>query len=149
MFATLQNRLPKELALHNISNIEDANRYIREVYLPRHNKQFSVKPACSESAFVPWVSAISIKEILCIQEERTVQRDNTIHYENLILQIPKNEFRYQYIKTKVQIRKYADSTLAAFYGPLCIGRYDKNGSLIDNNVNQLAKNNKDLLKCAS
>jgi transposase len=146
MFGTLQNRLPKELALYNITNIEDANRYIRDVYLPRHNKQFSVKPACSESAFVPWASTISIKEVLCIQEDRTVQKDNTIHYENLILQIPKNEFRQQYIKAKVKIRKYADSSLAAFYGPLCIGRYDKNGNLIQN---EIAKNNKGALECAS
>ncbi len=130
MFGTLQDRLPKELALCNITNIEDANCYIRDVYLPRHNKQFTVKPASSDIAFVPWASPQSIREVLCIQEERTVQRDNTIHYDGLILQIPKNEFRHQYIKAKVQVRKYADKTLAAFYGPLCIGRYHENGNLM-------------------
>ena len=40
MFATLQDRLPKELALAGI-----ANRFIAEHYLPRHNARFAVTPA--------------------------------------------------------------------------------------------------------
>ena len=35
MFATLQDRLPKELKLAGISSIEAANRFIREVYIYR------------------------------------------------------------------------------------------------------------------
>ena len=131
MFGTLQNRLPKELALYNITTIQEANKYLRDVYLPRHNKQFTVKPASEESAFIPWTSTQSLKEILCVQEERIVQCDNTIRYQALILQIPKNEFRHQYIKAKVTIHKYIDDSLAAFYGPLCIGRYDANGNLLN------------------
>jgi transposase len=34
MFRTLQDRLPKELALAGMRDVEAANRYIREVYLP-------------------------------------------------------------------------------------------------------------------
>ena len=42
MFGTLQNRLPKELALEGITTLEAANQYLQEVYLPRHNQQFTV-----------------------------------------------------------------------------------------------------------
>src|SRR5438132_7853288 len=52
MFGTLQGRLPKELSLFGIRDIEAANRYIREVYLPLHNDQFAVPPQIAESAFV-------------------------------------------------------------------------------------------------
>jgi hypothetical protein len=35
MFGTIQGRLPNELSLFGIRDIDAANRYIREVYLPR------------------------------------------------------------------------------------------------------------------
>lgn len=129
-FGTLQDRLPKELALHNITTIEEANRYIKEVYLPRHNEQFSVKPASDKRAFVPWASvSTALEDILCLEETRTVRHDNTVRYKGLVLQIPKNEYRSQYIKAEVRVHEYLDHQLAIFYGPLCIGRYDINGCL--------------------
>lgn len=145
MFGTLQNRLPKELALHNITTIEEANRYIQEIYLPRHNKQFCVKPACSESAFTRWESTIALEDILCLEVERTVQQDNTVRYKGLILQIPKNEYRHHYIRTEVKVHEYFDHQIAIFYGPLCIGRYDEKGKLKDN-LGEVQKKNKSLVK---
>jgi transposase len=133
MFGTLQNRLPKELALHNITTLEGANRYIKEIYTPRHNEQFCVKPASVERAFIPWVSAtVALEDVLCLEESRTVQHDNTVRYNGLILQIPKNEYRHHYIKAEVKVHEYCDHQLAIFYGPLCIGRYDAEGVLINN-----------------
>ena len=41
MFGTLQDRLPKELKLAGITDMESANRFIREVYLPAHNARFA------------------------------------------------------------------------------------------------------------
>lgn len=135
MFGTLQNRLPKELALHNITTVEEANRYIKEIYIPRHNEQFCVKPASAERAFITWVSAtVVLEDVLCLEECRTVQHDNTVRYNGLILQIPKNEYRYHYIKAEVKVHEYCDRKLAIFYGPLCIGRYNANGELINNNI---------------
>jgi transposase len=130
MFGTLQNRLPQEFALKGIKTIEEANRYIKEVYLPRHNEQFCVQPASEETAFAKWTNAISLEDILCIEEERVVQKDNTVRYNGLILQIPENDHRQQYIKAEVKVHEYCDHDLAIFYGHLCIGRYDAQGKLI-------------------
>ena len=44
MFATLQDRLPKELKLAGITTVEAANAFLREVYLPAHNARFAVPP---------------------------------------------------------------------------------------------------------
>lgn len=138
MFGTLQSRLPKELALQNITTIEEANRYIQEVYLPRHNKQFSVKPASEQSVFTQWNSTISLDDILCLEEERTVQYDNTVRYKGFILQIPKSDYRHHYIKATVKIHEYFDRSMAIFYGPLCIGKYDTKRCLSEqNNKKQL------------
>jgi transposase len=78
MFGTLQDRLPKELALAGIADVEAANRWIREVYLPAHNARFAKPPALAESAFVALRDPAAVVDILCIEEERVVARDNTV-----------------------------------------------------------------------
>jgi hypothetical protein len=52
MFATLQDRLPKELELAGITTLAAANRFIAEVYLPAHNARFAIAPEAAGSAFV-------------------------------------------------------------------------------------------------
>ena len=43
-FRTLQDRLPKELALAGVTTVEAANRFLREAYLPEHNAR--LRRAC-------------------------------------------------------------------------------------------------------
>ena len=128
-FGTLQDRLPKEIALHDITTVEEANSYIKETYMPRHNRQFCVKSASPEIAFIPWYSTVALEDVLCLKEHRTVQHDNTVRYKGLVLQIPKNEYRYHYIKAEVTVHEYFDHQLAIFYGPIGIGRYEPNCEL--------------------
>lgn len=128
MFGTLQNRLPKELALHGIKTLEAANQYLKEVYLPRHNQQFTVTPTDTRTAYSPWIGS-DLNEILCHQEERVVQNDNTVSYETLRLQIPQDDLRHHYVRTTVQVRRYLDGSLGLFFGNRCLGRYDQRGTL--------------------
>ena len=127
IFGTLQNRLPKELALVGITTLEEANRYLREVYLPRHNQQFTVKPAEEKAAYIGG----DLNDILCHQEERVVQNDNTVSYNGKRLQIGKDDLRHHYVKTTVQVREHLDKTLSVYYGPRCIGTYNKEGESLD------------------
>ena len=77
MFGTLQDRLPKELALAGITTVVAANRWLREVYIAAHNEQFAIDAEQEGSAFV--VDTIGAwREILCIQEDRKVGNDNTV-----------------------------------------------------------------------
>src|SRR3546814_3527053 len=41
-FRTLQDRLPKELALAGITTVAAANRWLAETYIPQHNAAFAV-----------------------------------------------------------------------------------------------------------
>ena len=129
MFGTLQGRLPKELSLFGISGIEAANRYIREVYLPLHNDQFVVPPQIAETAFVA-VDAASLLDILCIEHNRVVARDNTVAYEGRTLQLPQSPARAHYVKANVKVREYPDGTLAVFHGPRRLARYSPDGQEI-------------------
>lgn len=123
MFRTLQDRLPKELALAGIgADIAAANAFIREVYLPRHNARFAVAPAEAGSAFVP-VEKAQWRDILCVQEERTVAPDNTVAWNGRRLQIPEHPARAHFVRAKVRVHDYPDGELALFHGPRCLARW--------------------------
>jgi transposase len=125
-FGTLQERLPKELKLAGITDVAAANRFIATVYLPAHNARFAKPPEIAESAFVAADSG-QLVEILCVEEERVVNRDNTVAWGGLHLQLPQSRVRHHYVRATVKVRQYPDGALAIFHGPRCIGRYDARG----------------------
>jgi transposase len=131
MFQTLQHRLVRELADAGIDTIEQANRFIAETYLPAHNRAFMITPAEDGSAFVPW-TRYDLDEILCQEEERVVDRDNTVSFERLKLQIAPSPLRRHFVRATVKVRRYADATIGLFYGPRCIGRYQADGTPLTN-----------------
>lgn len=132
-FRTLQDRLPKELALAGIVDLEEANRFIAEVFLPDYNARFAIAAAEPGSAFVP-VARTQWQDVLCIQEERVVSNDNTVAFQGLRLQIPKSRIRPHFVKAKVRVHQYCDGTHAIFHGPRCLARYRANGELIEESV---------------
>jgi hypothetical protein len=54
-----QDRLVKELRMAGISTIEDANRYLKEVYLPKIYGKFAKVPAPLQDAHVPLTTPTS------------------------------------------------------------------------------------------
>ena len=132
MFGTLQDRLPKEMTLAGIRDVESANRLIREVYLPAHNARFAKPPALADSAFVAVRDPAGLVDILCVEEERVVARDNTVAYEGLRLQLPQSPARAHYVKARVKVRRYPDGALAVFHGPRLLARYDAAGQATAN-----------------
>ncbi len=122
MFRTLQGRLPKDLALAGITGIEAANAWLRDVWLVRHNERFAVKPAEAGSAFVT-VPEAQWRDILCVQEERTVAPDNTVSWHGKRLQIPAHPSRAHFVRAKVRVHDYVDGSMAIFHGPRCLARW--------------------------
>ena len=129
-FRTLQDRLPKELALAGITTMAAANRFIAEHYLAEHNAAFAIAPAETDSAFVP-DRGEQAAAILCIQEERRVGNDNTVKWRNLALQIPPSPLRPHFVRATVRVHEYPDRRLAVFHGPHRLADYDAEGNLCD------------------
>ena len=129
-FRTLQDRLPKELALAGITEMAAANQYVATRFLPAYNQRFAVPAPEAGTAFIPWIGT-HLAEILCVQEERVVAKDNTVRYQGTILQIPQNPHRFHYVKVTVRVHAYSDGTLAVFHGPRCLARYHADGRLIE------------------
>lgn len=135
MFGTLQGRLPRELRLAGITTMDEANRFLRDIYLPEHNARFARSPEETGSAFVSFAG--TLEDILCVQEDRVVGNDNTVRYKGRVLQIPEQRHRHHYVKARVRVHQYPDGTLAVLHGPRRLARYDTNGDLIDD-ANQKA-----------
>lgn len=130
VFRTLQDRLPKELALVGITDMAAANQFLRGRFLPTYNRRFAVPTAEEGTAFVPWVGS-NLADILCVQEERVVANDNTVRDQGRSLQIPPDPHRYHYVKVTVRVHEYPDDTLAVFHGPRCLARYQPDGRAIE------------------
>jgi transposase len=131
MFSTHQERLTKELKLAGITQMDAANRYIRDIYLPSFNLEFIVPAREAGSVFVKWIGE-NLEDIFCEQYDRMVTNDNCIHFEGMILQIPKNEYRCHYVKVKIRVHKYIDGRMAVFHGPRKLSEYDDKGNIIEN-----------------
>jgi transposase len=130
LFGTLQGRLPQELAQQQITTMDAANHYLHTEFIPRFNQRFGVEPEDTDSAFVPYLGAPdSLNDILCLYHQRQVNRDNTVSFNKLSLQLPANTDRKNYYKTHVRIHEYADGRLAIFHGPRRLAEYDNTGAL--------------------
>jgi len=138
MFRTHQERLPKELALAGITDMETANRYLQEVYMPAFNNEFQQPAAVDGSAFVPWIGG-ELEDFLCERHERVVGHDNCVSFNNLKLQIPADQHRCHYVKAKVIVLRYPDGKLAILHGPRKIAQYDKAGQEIKHDEKLLRK----------
>src|SRR5712691_4129286 len=133
VFRTLQDRLPKELALAGITDLTAANRFIAEAFLPDYNGRFEVAAVEPGTAFVA-VALRQWQDVLCVQEGRVVGNDNTVVFQGLRLQIPQSRLRAHFVKAKVRVHQYADGTHAIFHGPQCLARYLASGNLIEKTV---------------
>jgi len=136
MFETLQGRLPQELRAAGITDMQTANRFLIETYLPEHNRRFAISPEEPGSAFVPFAG--NLKDTLCAHADRVVGNDNTVRYKRLTLQIPADRHRHHYVKATVRVHEYPDATLAIYSGPRELATYDAKGSQTEKNRQQAA-----------
>src|SRR5271166_4444621 len=125
-FGTWQGRLPQELRLHQIRTLEAANQFLGAHYVADFNRRFQVVPAQRGNAFVPCRSR-DLERIFSLQFERSVNRDNTVSFQNLSLQIERVRWRATLAGCQVVVHQHLNGTLSLTYGPHSLGRYDAHG----------------------
>jgi hypothetical protein len=111
-----------------ITTMDKANEYLKNIYMPAYNAEFTVTAAVEGSAFVSCVSD-SLDDVLCEHYERTVGKNNCVSFEGLTLQIPKDQYRCHYNKVKVRVHRYVNGQLAIFHGPRKLAKYDNKGQI--------------------
>jgi transposase len=131
-FGTWQGRLPQELRLRNLQTLEAANQFLREHYVAEFNGRFQVAAAQRGSAFLPCRNR-DLERIFSLQFERTVNRDNTVSFQNLSLQIDRVPWRATLAGCSVTAHQHLDGTLSLSYGPHCLGRFCPDGTPYNRN----------------
>lgn len=121
-FGTWQGRLPQELRLRGITTIEAANRFLREHYVDEFNHRFQVPAAQRGTAFVACPHR-DLDLIFALQFERTVNRDNTVNFQNLSLQIERVNWRGTLAGCHVTVHQHLDGTLSLTHGPHRLGHF--------------------------
>jgi transposase len=86
-FRTHQDRLIKEMRLANINTMEEANKFLREYYLPKHNRKFCARPAKEDDMHMPLSEGQDLSNILAIKTDRVVRNDYTVAYERNLYQL--------------------------------------------------------------
>jgi transposase len=124
-FRTWQGRLPQELRLAGITTLPQANAFLRR-YIVEFNRRFRVPAAQPGSAFVP-AEPRRLPYVFSVQQERVVNRDNTVSIDNRILQIEPCSWRATLGGCRVTVYEHLDGTLSVGHGPHIVGRYTAQG----------------------
>ena len=128
-FGTWQGRLPQELRLHGIRTVEAANAFLREHYIAEFNRRFQVAAVQRGSAFTACPRR-DLDLIFSLQFERTVNRDNTVSFQNLNLQIERVSWKGTLAGCNVLVHQHLDGHLSLTYGPHRLGQYTAHGVLM-------------------
>jgi transposase len=122
-FSTWQGRLPPELRARQIKTLEEANRFLREQYVPQFNQRFSKPASQPGTAFVP-LRRKDLDLVFSLQHERIVARDNTVSFANKIWQLERCKLRATLAGCRVTIHEQLDQTVSITFGPHLVGRFD-------------------------
>ena len=79
---TFQGRLVQELRLNNITTIEEANKYLIDVFVPSFNKEFALDYKKFPTVFETSPTEKKINYTLAILTPRKIDNGNSIKYHN-------------------------------------------------------------------
>jgi len=111
----MQDRLIKKMRLKKISDINSANRFLDAGFLTKENLKFVKQAACPQDGHRQVPKGIDLNVVLSIQEERVVQNDWTVVWQNRWFQLAAGEHKQRLVKKKVQVCRLLDGTMRLQY----------------------------------
>jgi transposase len=111
---TLQDRLTKELRLHNISTPEEANQWLPE-FMEDYNNRFATTPRSDANFHLPLSKTDNLDLILCRKETRTLSKNLTFQYHKTIYQIHVDRPTYAMRNTTVTVLEKPDHEVIVLY----------------------------------
>jgi transposase len=120
-FGTWQGRLPQELRMRGITQLEKANEFLSQ-YVKEFNTRFSVAAAQKGSAFVA-LRRRDLDDIFSVQHERVVNQDNTVQLDNRVFQIEKARWRNTLAGMTVEVHEHLHGSVTIHYGPHRIAEF--------------------------
>ena len=112
---TIQDRIIPEMRVRHIHRMPAANDYLQQMFIPNYwVPNCKVAPHSMESRYKPVTSGQDLREIFCIKEHRSVNRDHTLSWENKTYQL-RSPLQYSIRGQKIEFRIYQDLTWKAFF----------------------------------
>lgn len=113
LFKTLQDRLVKELRLRGISDIQEANRFLQEEFLPWFNARYGREPSRKTNLHRKLIvqERMGLPSILSRHSERSVRGDFTLRFKNTWYQLEKKQAALVLPKDVVILEERMDGTL--------------------------------------
>jgi len=112
LFSTLQDRLVKELRLQNISNKTEANKFLKEEFLPKFNRRFRKAPKSKTNLHRPLTEADNLTAILSVQSRRFINNDFTVRFKSRWYQLERVQPTLITPKTEIIVEERLDKTLS-------------------------------------
>lgn len=113
---TFQDRLIPELRLFEIKSMKDANRYLRQTFLPEYwNQVNTFAPIKTTSRYRQLPKYTNLDNVFCYKFERIAQRNNTVSFANKTYRILNQEFG-SLNKKVLTVQQYQSGQVEIYYG---------------------------------
>ena len=109
--AVFQDRLVKAMRLEQINDLERANAFLDEEFLPDLNGRFELAAARSGDLHRRLDRGVQLEEVLCFEERRVVQRDWTVSWRGRYFQLERRSEALGLVGQKITVREKLDGTI--------------------------------------
>jgi transposase len=115
MHGVHQDRLIKKLRRKKIDRYEAANQYLKQEYLPEHNRRFARPAARTEDYHGRKPTARELRQIFRLETERTISNDWVIRHNGRYLQLRPGQRRYGPTQSKALVCEGEDGAMQVYY----------------------------------
>ena len=75
------------MRLKGISTVNEANKFLRYYYIPKHNRKFTIPARNRANLHRPLPKDLDLDKILCIKQEAALRNDFTVAYDKKLYQV--------------------------------------------------------------
>ena len=109
--AVFQDRLVKALRLAGIADLDSANRFLEEKFLPEMNERFTVTAKRTANVHRRMPRTLKLDDVLCLQESRVVQNDWTVQWRGRRFQLTAANQSLALVRQSVLVCEHLDGTI--------------------------------------
>ena len=116
LWRTFQDRLYNELKKKNIHTIEEANQYLKDVFIPKYNARFALPIDNTKNHFISPQKDFNYNTELAIWDEHKIYHNSYLKYDKTYhIILDNNEKVYIPTSKKVKVYKFLDGTEHILY----------------------------------
>jgi len=109
-FGTLQDRLVKEMRVAKVHTLEEANRFLEEIFLPFWEQRFTVAPRRPQDAHRPLGREYRLEQVLSVRTARTVALDYTVRLDGQRWGVPREAVCAGLRRARAEVERRLDGS---------------------------------------